>query len=146
MLRAVLLVSCVAPLLLACPSDKDMSTDTQAGTDSTGGATGGSETAAPTSTGAPVEDCAFLVGKTFLSDEALECGLGPNGVELCTWKISFTADMFSHMLSDFAEQGTYTCDGGQISAITNGDVQRSGTIDADTGALVWETIVYHVAP
>jgi hypothetical protein len=65
---------------------------------------------------------------------------------MCQWQISFTADTFDHLLSDFGETGTYTCEAGEISGIANGNMPRSGTIDAALGELVWESIVYHVAP
>ena len=160
--------------LLACTTDKETTTDS--GTDastadgSTGAPTGGttgatsgdppdtstssttdattaSTTDATTaSTSAPVDDCAFLVGKTFKSDEELECGLGPNGVELCNWTLSFKADTYSHQYSDIGEQGSYTCEAGQIKAVDGANGPHGGTIDAETGELVWDTIVYHPAP
>lgn len=142
------MLSCVVTLLLACAPKNDTSTDTDGGSSTEGS---GSETATPTSsggsesTGAPSEDCAFLVGKKFLSDELLECGLGPDGVETCPWQISFTEDIFSHLFSDYGEEGTYTCNDGQIMGLV-GNQPRVGTIDAALGELVWEDIVYHVAP
>lgn len=94
-------------------------------------------------TGAPVGDCSFLVGKVFLSDEELECGKGPNGVEMCPWQLTFTADTFDHKLSDFGLQGTYTCIDGVIDAVDMQQNAHGGTIDAATGELVWDEIVYH---
>jgi len=72
------------------------------------------------------EDCAFLVGRTFLSDEQLECGLGPNGVELCNWTVSFTATMFNYQHSDLGESSDYTCEAGVITAGS-----YTGTVDAE---------------
>lgn len=109
-------------------------TDTDPGTDTDESAS---------TTGAPVDDCAFLVGKVFLSDEELECGKGPNGVEMCPWRLTFTADTFDHQLSDFGLQGTYTCVDGVIDAVDMQQLAHGGTIDAATGELVWDEIVYH---
>ena len=87
------------------------------------------------------EDCAFLVGRTFLSDEQLECGLGPNGVELCNWTVSFTATMFNYQHSDLGESSDYTCEAGVITAGS-----YTGTVDAETGKLVWDGVAFTVAP
>ncbi|HEY8377659.1 MAG TPA: hypothetical protein VIK91_14285 [Nannocystis sp.] len=94
-------------------------------------------------TGAPLDDCEFLVGRTFKSDEELECGITPNGVELCHWTIVFTADTYSHHYSDVVEDGTYTCDAGVITAKGAGQMSHGGTIDAAAGELVWDGVVYH---
>ena len=87
------------------------------------------------------EDCAFLVGRVFLSDEQLECGLGPNGVELCNWTVSFTATMFNYQHSDLGESSDYTCEAGVITA-----GPHAGTVDAQTGKLVWDGIAFTVQP
>jgi hypothetical protein len=129
-------------------------TDPTTGTDPTSttdiGTTAATDTDPTTDTGesssttaAPVDDCAFLVGKVFLSDEELECGKGPNGVEMCPWRLTFTADTFDHQLSDFGLQGTYTCADGVIDAVDMQQLAHGGTIDAATGELVWDEIVYH---
>jgi hypothetical protein len=119
-------------------------TDTTATTDLTSTTDPGTDTGESSSTtGAPVGDCAFLVGKVFLSDEELECGKGPNGVEMCPWRLTFTADTFDHQLSDFGLQGTYTCADGVIDAVDMQQLAHGGTIDAATGELVWDEIVYH---
>lgn len=87
------------------------------------------------------EDCAFLVGRTFLSDEQLECGLGPNGVEFCNWTVSFSGTMFGYQHSDLGESSDYTCEAGVITA-----GPYTGTVDAKTGKLVWDGIAFTVAP
>lgn len=110
---------------------------------STSEATTSTTDATSSSTGEPVDDCDFLAFKLFESDDELECGLGPNGVELCHWTISFTEDNYEHQYSDIGEQGTYTCEGGVIKAIDGGQNPHGGTIDADTGALVWDGVAYH---
>ena len=115
-------------------TDPTTTTSTEPGTDTDESAS---------TTGAPVDDCAFLVGKVFLSDEELECGKGPNGVEMCPWRLTFTADTFDHQLSDFGLQGTYTCADGVIDAVDMQQLAHGGTIDAATGELVWDEIVYH---
>ena len=117
-------------------------TDTTGTTDPTAATSTDTDESAST-TGSPVDDCAFLVGKVFLSDEELECGKGPNGVEMCPWQLTFTADTFDHQLSDFGLQGTYTCADGVIDAVDMQQLAHGGTIDAATGELVWDKIVYH---
>jgi hypothetical protein len=148
--------------LAACPPDKDDSatgTVTDQGTgpltgdppqttttgDPTTSGTGTTGADTTGTTGAPVDDCAFLVGRTFASDMKLECGLGPNGPEPCNWRISFTMTGYDHQYSDVGESGDYTCQGGSIVG-TAGDVQHAGTVDAETGKLVWDDIAYTVVP
>lgn len=158
-MRRFALLSLLLPLA-ACPPDKDDGTaaDTTAATDqSTGpltgdpsqttGTTGDASTAVTTSTptGAPVDDCAFLVGRTFASDMLLECGLGRDGPVPCNWKIRFTMTGYDHQYSDVGESGDYTCQGGVITGAA-GDVQHAGTVDAETGKLTWDDIAYTVVP
>ena len=102
--------------------------------------TGEPSTTTGATTGAPVDDCAFLVGKTFLSDAELECGLGPNGPVLCHWTISFTDVEFTHQYSDIGESGPYPCVDGVITA-----GNHLGTVDAVAGTLVWDDVPYNVA-
>lgn len=138
-------------LLAACPDKDPSDTDTTgatgtthaSGTDSEGGSTLGSTsaTSAGSSTGASADDCAFLIGKTFLSDAELECGLGPDGPVPCHWSVSFTATTFDYMHSDLGESGSYVCTDGIIDAMG-----IAGSIDAATGELVFSDVVYHPAP
>lgn len=160
-------------LLAACPDKDPVDTDTSTGTtaltdagtstgmvtttdaSATAAATGSSSTdsdgsasstgATAGSTGAPVDDCAFLVGKTFKSDDELECGLGPNGPVPCQWTLSFTADTYMHQYSDIGESGPYTCEAGVITATDTFMMPITATIDGATGTLVWNDIVYHPA-
>lgn len=143
------------PLLAACPDKDPADTD---GTSTTGSPTTTDATttdatttdAATTGTGgstsAPVDDCAFLVGKTFKSDAELECGLGPNGPVLCNWTLSFTADTYMHQYSDIGDSGPYTCEGGVITGQDGFMMPITATIDGATGELVWNDVVYHPAP
>lgn len=124
-------------------TDPTTTPDTTGTTDPTAATSTDSGTESSSTTGAPLDDCAFLVGKVFLSDEELECGKGPNGVEMCPWQLTFTADTFDHQLSDFGLQGTYTCADGVIDAVDMQQLAHGGTIDAATGELVWDEIVYH---
>ena len=151
-------------LLAACPDKDPSDTDTTgatgttgaSATDSEGGSTlgstsattatvtdGGSSTggSAGSSTGASADDCAFLIGKTFLSDAELECGLGPDGPVPCHWSVSFTATTFDYLHSDVGESGSYVCADGIIDAMG-----IAGTIDAATGELVFSDVVYHPSP
>ena len=140
------------PLALACllaggcPKDDGETTDASA-TTSSGASTSttdasSSSTSDGSTTGAP-DACALLVGKTFKSVDELECGLGPSGVELCRWTISFTEASYQHMYSDVGELGTYTCAGGVIMGKSSGlGEDRAGTIDGATGALVWQAVAY----
>lgn len=137
-------------LLSGCPDKDPSDTDTTSGstsstsgssTDSEGGSTSGGMVTDGSSTGASADDCAFLIGKAFLSDAELECGLGPDGPVPCHWSVSFTATTFDYQYSDVGESGNYVCTGGMIDA---GDI--TGTIDAATGELVWSDVIYHPAP
>jgi hypothetical protein len=150
--RPFALLSLVIPLA-ACPPDKDDTATGTAVTDQGTGpltgdppqTTGTTGDATTGTTGAPVDDCAFLVGRSFASDMMLECGLGPNGPELCNWTLSFTMTGYDHQYSDIGESGDYTCRGGAITG-TAGDVQHAGTVDADTGKLIWDDVAYTVVP
>lgn len=150
-MRRFALLSLLLPLA-ACPPDKDDGTATAATDQGTGPLTGDSSQTTGTTgdastgttavttgtTGAPVDDCAFLVGRTFVSDMLLECGLGPDGPVPCNWKIRFTMTGYDHQYSDVGETGDYTCQGGVITG-TSGDVQHAGTVDAGTGKLTGTT-------
>lgn len=151
---AALSLALAALLAGGCPKDDDETTDASAstGTSTTDASTTGASTTDASTTGDATTDgsttgapdaCALLAGKTFKSVDELECGLGPNGVELCRWTLTFTDATYQHMYSDVGETGTYTCAGGVIMGKASGlDEDRAGTIDGATGALVWQTIAY----
>lgn len=119
--------------------------DSDAGTAGMSGSESGGVTETgdpPPDTEDPVDDCAFLVDRVFASLEELECGLGPNGVELCNWSISFASDTYQHEYSDVGESGTYTCSNGEISGLDGGGNKRDGKINAATGTLIWQDVTY----
>ena len=80
-----------------------------------------------------VDACAEIEDQTYLSIAEYECGLGPNGVEMCNWNLYFAGGEFDWSFSDIAASGTYTCDGATILGITGGNEELDGFIDAETG-------------
>lgn len=95
--------------------------------------------------GLPDLVCEDLVGTTFLSIEELECGLGPKGVELCSWSVAFDeAGEYLWMYSDLGEGGSYSCDGGVITLGNNPSLEA--VYDAETGILTWDGVEYVAAP
>lgn len=107
--------------------------------DETTGESDTSQTATGT-TGEPLdEDCAFLVGKNFVSKKQFPCGPQPDDepVELCPDHVSFEQDTFMYQSGDFGVSGTYTCEGGVIAGLVE-EEKYAGTIDAASGELVWE--------
>ena len=90
-----------------------------------------------------VNFCAGLSGATFMSLDELECGRGPDGGALCRWRINFTtATMFTWQHSDFAESGTYTCDGDTITAQRQTGGPITAIYDPTTRRLTWDGVVY----
>jgi len=107
----------------------------QAGTPPTGGRGGSSD--------GGINFCAGLSGATFMSLDELECGRGPDGGALCRWRINFTtATMFTWQHSDFAESGTYTCDGDTITAQRQTGGPITAIYDPTTRRLTWDGVVY----
>ena len=101
-----------------------------------------SETDAPS---AGARRCEMLEGIQFASLEQRECGLGPNGPELCTWHITFSArdastSEFDWSHSDVGESGFVTCDGTAVEDPMS-HAQR-GTYDPAKRQLVWEDVTY----
>lgn len=99
-------------------------------------------TGATGSTTAPLDDdCAFLIGKKFISKVKSPCGPPPDPNdpgELCPDTVSFTADTFQYMSGDYGVGGPYTCEAGKITGTDELDTY-SGQIDASTGLLVWQS-------
>ena len=86
-----------------------------------------------------------LQGKRFQSLEKLERGLGPNGVVLDYWHISFKDGKFSWAHSDVSESGRYEYDSatGKITASPRaGKLKYEGKYDPKTGALIWQDKKY----
>jgi len=85
--------------------------------------------------------CSELDGSTFASLSEGECGLGPGGVSLCTWHISFDSGDFTWQHSDYGVSGSYDCDGGTI--VGHGYQQTyEGEYDASNDLLTWEGVEY----
>jgi hypothetical protein len=89
------------------------------------------------------EGCGFEAPATFRSVEEGECGLGPDGVVMCQWTVSFAADgTFSWMYSDLGDSGTWSCSEGELSAQRGGGQAISVSFDAGTGVLTWDGVAY----
>lgn len=125
-------------------SDTDTTTSTTTGdTEPTSGSETGETTG--TSSGTTTmpldEDCAFLIGKKFVSKKQWPCGPPRDPEEpgpLCPDEVSFDAESnFFYQSGDFGLGGTYTCAAGVIKGEADGETYE-GTIDAATGQLVWE--------
>jgi hypothetical protein len=91
--------------------------------------------------GCTPDACAEIDGAQFLSVGERECGLGPEGPEMCHWSVSFEGGGFSWSYSDVVETGTYECDDGEITASGNGSTYQ-GSYDPDTGTLTWDGFDY----
>jgi hypothetical protein len=87
------------------------------------GGSGGSD-AGPPADGAldsdarPLEGCAALTGNRFASVSMLECGPPHNdgGAILCYWHLDFqVGGTFYWQHSDYAEQGTFLCNGNDVT-------------------------------
>lgn len=91
--------------------------------------------------------CIALEGRRFESVNELECGLTPNGVATCKWRLQFMprddeSSQFQWSYSDVGEAGHIECDGGAITSINASPRQVSGTFDSATQKLVWEDQTY----
>jgi hypothetical protein len=96
-----------------------------------------------------VEDgaCTALENRQFTSAHPLECGLGPNGVEYCPWQLVFqpmtaSASKFEWSHSDVGEIGTSECHGTTVVGHPGPGREYQGTIDFDTGVLIWDGETY----
>lgn len=95
--------------------------------------------------GLPDTACEAIVGATFASIEELECGLGPMGVELCSWTIVFEEDGdYLWQYSDVGQGGTYTCEGGVITV--GNDPMLDASYEPASGILTWDGVEYVVVP
>jgi hypothetical protein len=90
--------------------------------------------------------CSLIAGKTFLSLNLMECGLGPNGVVSCNWRVSFTDGTYSWAHSDVVEDGGYSCDGATITTTrpVTSTTPLLGRLDFQTGQLTWDGATYVV--
>ncbi|MDP2305388.1 MAG: hypothetical protein Q8P18_05130 [Pseudomonadota bacterium] len=89
-------------------------------------------------------DCGSgLWGETFSSLEELECGLGPDGPELCHWTLTFGEGTYEWSYSDTGETGTVTCDAeNKLTATSSGGTTHPGTFHRTTGRVTWDGVVY----
>ena len=93
--------------------------------------------------------CFELEGMRFESVGEHECGLGPDGVALCKWSVTFAANdasssTFTWRYSDVGEAGHVACQGDQL--FVDGVQAIDASHDAQTGALHWQGVTYTLAP
>ncbi len=89
--------------------------------------------------------CTLIAGRTFVSVNQMECGLGANGVVTrCNWRVSFTDGMYSWAYSDVIEAGSYSCDGATITTARSvaSTTPLLGWLDYQTGQLTWDGATY----
>ncbi len=134
--RTYLVCALLGALGLAC--DPDDSSGTDADSETTG-----DEMTTDADTATPEDACAIISGKTYGSVTQMECGLGPDGPEPCTWIVQFYDDLtFEFTYSDVQESGTVMCDGLTITSSTS----HMGSYDPDTNELTWSGAVYTEIP
>jgi hypothetical protein len=91
------------------------------------------------------EDACVALDGTFKSVDELECGLGPDGVALCRWSLTFTTGTFTWDYSDITDAGSYRCKDGAIAATNGGGSMYAGTV-TDEGKLTFDGVVYERTP
>jgi len=86
--------------------------------------------------------CQGLTGIGYISVE--ERSVGPQGAARGNWYIRFRDDgKFSWQLGDTIEDGTYTCENGEITGMI-GLGTFSGTYRASERTLNWEGVYYRI--
>jgi len=90
--------------------------------------------------------CTLIAGKSFVSLNLKECGLGANGVVNCNWRVSFADGTYSWAHSDVVETGSYACDGATITTARGvaSTTPLLGHLDYQTGQLTWDGDTYVV--
>ncbi len=84
--------------------------------------------------------CDMAVG-TYLSLEEYECGLSPDGVEMCQWSVSLEfSGEYVWMYSDIGEGGNFACKDGVITL--DNAPSHEASLDPETGILTWDGIQY----
>lgn len=79
----------------------------------------------------------------FSSVEELECGLGPDGVVLCHWSLTLSADgTWTWVGSDYGDGGTWTCSGSELAGQHAGGQSVEASWDAATEILTWDGVAY----
>ena len=72
-----------------------------------------------------------------------ECGLSPDGIALCHWRLTLSSDgTFTWLHSDVGEAGDYTCSGTTITGQRPGGPIIAGEYDPRTERLTWDRVVY----
>lgn len=152
------LVPLVLALAACSPDDKDTATsgasqtggtDSTDGTDSASG-TGSTSEATGLTTGSTTmavdPDCAYLVGKTYLSEEVFNCSFDPDKPMPCQNSVEFLEGMYYYNHGDLSEDGTYTCEGDTIIGIPRvwEDVHMGTIMGDDASKLVWQDLVYYL--
>jgi hypothetical protein len=105
--------------------------------------TGATDTADTADTGATdtgSQNC-DLAGTRWMSLDPHECGLGPDGVALCHWRLGFTDTAWDWMHSDVGEFGTWTCADGAITGARSGGSGITGAL-VDATHLTWDGLPY----
>lgn len=91
--------------------------------------------------------CTALEGLQFRSLDPGECGLTPDGVGSCTWRITFdvydssTKSRFTWSHSDVGESGYVMCEGNAIHSVDS-SVHYAGSLDPAQLDLVWDDRAY----
>ncbi len=84
--------------------------------------------------------CAGIIGHTYETPTALDCGAGPNGPQTCIWHLSFDSAETFHWQHNAVqdETGHITCAG---ATVTGG--QYSGTFDLTAATVTWQSQLYN---
>ena len=134
-------------LLVACTSAVDKSADTDTVHTDTVDTDTDTDTDAAVDSDEPALDtddpadvfCATLTGSRWGSVEEQECGLGPDGVVMCTWVVRFTDTGWTWDYSDVTESGAYACDAGNLTVPTGETV---GAWEPTSERLIWRGLPY----
>ena len=87
--------------------------------------------------------CPLIEGQGYTSKEEKDCGLGPKGEPAtCHWTVSFDSGAFNWFYSDVIVEGTYSCDGANITGVTPDTSTVEGELDRGTGDLRWDGVMY----
>jgi hypothetical protein len=132
----------VAGMLACAPTDAGTS---ESGPESETGSVDSAGDTAPFDTSSDTGAsgaCADLAGSGWGSVDELECGLAPEGVALCHWRLSYTTDgAFTWRYSDVGEGGRWACAGETLTATTDGGRVLAATL-VDAAHLDWEGVAY----
>jgi hypothetical protein len=115
---------------------------------SSGACGGGSFTKCSDENIQAVDVCPDVAGRSFLSvGDQSDVGLGPDGVLLGHWGVSFDlSGKYYWSYSDVEESGDYTCDGldvlGQLGRFDEVLWETAGEFDPETGILIWDGVEY----